>query len=378
MQTAEAGSYVMLPRAVLEGLMKAVVSPNVEMAALDVEQLREDFLMCCRVDLRLSERTIVEHRRHLERFIEFIRDRHPLELTARDLREFLIKNPARNAIKFLRVFYGKFLKSDIASSFRIPQSPPRILILPDRRHLDLTFYNLKSTEMKAAFLMLASSGLRLGELCALTLKDINFQDRMILPTKRFYSTKNSWVTFFNSEAEIWLRRLIAEKKPSPDECLFTSHPITYLKKFKRASQPVGSIITPKTLRAWFADQMAKLGVQDRYIDAFCGRVPKSVLARHYTDLSAHNLHQIYVKAGLKVNKMVGFRCCSCDFICSIDVDHRANIYISCGFRNWRDLLLLHNRRCTLVGFEKSFICSGNRLWSNERNCRFKKRKKIEE
>jgi len=42
-----------------------------------------------------------------------------------------------------------------------------------------------------------------------------------------------------------------------------------------------------------------LGVLDRYVDAFCGRVPISVLARHYTDYSPEKLKEIYDKAGLK-------------------------------------------------------------------------------
>lgn len=37
-----------------------------------------------------------------------------------------------------------------------------------------------------------------------------------------------------------------------------------------------------------------------YIDAFCGRTPKSVLARHYSDYSSEKLKQIYDKANLKV------------------------------------------------------------------------------
>jgi hypothetical protein len=46
--------------------------------------------------------------------------------------------------------------------------------------------------------------------------------------------------------------------------------------------------------------MGKLGLADRYVDAFCGRVPRSVLARHYTDFSPERLKEIYDKAGLKV------------------------------------------------------------------------------
>jgi hypothetical protein len=51
---------------------------------------------------------------------------------------------------------------------------------------------------------------------------------------------------------------------------------------------------------WFCSEMANQGVPDRYLDAFCGRVPKSVLSRHYTDFSPTRLKQIYDKASLTV------------------------------------------------------------------------------
>ena len=59
-------------------------------------------------------------------------------------------------------------------------------------------------------------------------------------------------------------------------------------------------ISPQRLREWFCCEMALLGVNDRYIDAFCGRTPKSILARNYTDYSPEKLKQIYEKADLKV------------------------------------------------------------------------------
>jgi intergrase/recombinase len=46
--------------------------------------------------------------------------------------------------------------------------------------------------------------------------------------------------------------------------------------------------------------MLRLGVSETYIDAFCGRVPKSVLARHYTDFSPQKLEEIYEKANIKI------------------------------------------------------------------------------
>jgi len=54
------------------------------------------------------------------------------------------------------------------------------------------------------------------------------------------------------------------------------------------------------LRAWFCDEMGRLGVPDRYVDAFYGRSPKSVLARRYSDFLPEKLKEIYEQAGLRM------------------------------------------------------------------------------
>jgi len=75
---------------------------------------------------------------------------------------------------------------------------------------------------------------------------------------------------------------------------------TFAKHWRIAQKKTGLAITPKDLRDWFCVEMTDLGVPDRYIDAFCGRVPKSILGRHYTDYSPQRLKRIYDKAGLTV------------------------------------------------------------------------------
>ncbi|MEM3506079.1 MAG: hypothetical protein QW589_01440 [Candidatus Bathyarchaeia archaeon] len=55
----------------------------------------------------------------------------------------------------------------------------------------------------------------------------------------------------------------------------------------------------KNLRLEFRQQLLLL-VGYSYVDAFCGRVPRSILAKHYTDYSPERLKEIYDKAGLKV------------------------------------------------------------------------------
>lgn len=54
---------------------------------------------------------------------------------------------------------------------------------------------------------------------------------------------------------------------------------------KNASEQLGLDINPKLLRKVFADRCERAGIDKKYTDAFCGRTPKSVLERHYTDYS---------------------------------------------------------------------------------------------
>jgi hypothetical protein len=47
-------------------------------------------------------------------------------------------------------------------------------------------------------------------------------------------------------------------------------------------------------------ERADRDASDRLVDAFCGRIPHSVLARHYTDFSPERLKEIYDRARLGI------------------------------------------------------------------------------
>jgi intergrase/recombinase len=70
--------------------------------------------------------------------------------------------------------------------------------------------------------------------------------------------------------------------------------------WKSAREKTGIDITPQKLRQWFCSEMMRLGMSETYIDALCGRVPKSVLARHYTDFSPEKLSETYTRTVLEV------------------------------------------------------------------------------
>jgi len=68
------------------------------------------------------------------------------------------------------------------------------------------------------------------------------------------------------------------------------------------SEETGVKVTVQRLRRWFATAMSRCGVDAKYIDAFCGRTPSSVLEKHYLDYSPDSLKEIYKDAGLTVLK----------------------------------------------------------------------------
>jgi len=137
----------------------------------------------------------------------------------------------------------------------------------------------------------ATTGLRKSEVLSLEVKDIDLDNRMIIPNKTNSRTKRSWISFFNEETKVMLQKYLMNRKEQTTK-LFS---IENADCFRH-----GSTITPQILRYWFANKMVEQGVQDQYIDTFCGRTPKSILARHYTDYSPERLKIIYDKANLKV------------------------------------------------------------------------------
>lgn len=98
---------------------------------------------------------------------------------------------------------------------------------------------------------------------------------LILKSHETDTTKRAWVTFYNREAEEYLSWIDGLQ---PSDRVFPSADSVY-NAFNTTGYISNSHITPQMLREWFCEEMGILGVGDRYIDAFCGRVSKSMLSR---------------------------------------------------------------------------------------------------
>jgi len=215
------------------------------------------------------------------------------------IREKWKTNTYSNHVKTLRVFCREYLKSNIAESFKIPRPSQEYVKVPSKEELRRFYDALPSWREKALFLLYASSGRRRDEILYLTQEDVDFEQHMIAPTDKESQTKHTWFSFFNDEALKAYQQYQNEVADRLNGKLFegTSH-VNQI--FKETSEKTGVKVSPQVLREWFCQTMGELGVPDRFVDAWCGRVPKSVLGKRYTDYNPKRLKQIYDGARLKV------------------------------------------------------------------------------
>jgi len=280
------------------------------MEHLQIEDLNETvnaFEDFCRIDMHRSDRTVKNNSYWVRRFLNSVK-KNPREVSDQDVREYLRnyrESPANtyaNILKAFKAFFRDFMQMPwIVESFRFPDRPFHPKTVPSKEQLSRFYHALNDSIAETMFLVLGSTGLRKNEVLSLRIGDISLQERTVIPRKGYDGAKNTWITFLNEEAAQAVRRhLETLKEPSPETDLFKKFDSRLKRAFKRAYEKTGVHITAQLLREWFACEMGKLGVPDRYVDAFCGRVPRSVLARHYTDFSPERLKEVYDKTGLKV------------------------------------------------------------------------------
>jgi integrase/recombinase XerD len=272
---------------------------------IDINQLLKDFEMFCKVDLQLADLSIRNHIREIKRFLKATK-LNPYTLSKSDLRNYLApfseKNPYvyKTVLAALKRFFRDFLeRPDVVEGLHFPKYPLEPKKVPSKKELQRFYETLEDDRERALFLMFATTGLRKSEVLNLKIEDIDLEERMVTPKAHRGRTKRVWVSFFNEECQKVLKRYLSKRNDNNPK-LFPISRVTLWKIFRRGRDKINVHLNPQILREWFCSEMGRLGVPDRYVDAFCGRIPRSVLARHYTDFSPEKLREIYDKANLKV------------------------------------------------------------------------------
>ena len=270
-----------------------------------VEATIMKFRQFLEVDLQREKLTVDGHAQQIARFLRWL-GRKPVtrEVLRYYLQDVKAKRPGayKNTLSAFKVFFRDYMqRPDLVVTFHFPGKKLELKRIPEKAKLQAFYHALAALDprMPCFFLLYATSGWRRREVMALHREDVDLEARILTHRVPSSETKGRLAGFFNEEAQTVLRRYMMSRSDTRPKLL----PITertFRKLWHQAAEECGFMLQPQLLRDWFCEEMGNLGVSDRYIDAFCGRVPKSVLAKHYTDYAPKKLKKIYDKAGLKV------------------------------------------------------------------------------
>lgn len=203
-----------------------------------------------------------------------------------------------NQIKALRRYLRDFLKlGNWINEFQFSTTKAKIKIIPTDEQLT-EFVKILPKQVQAIACMMLSSGLRISEILSLRFIDIANEFNMINATNIHKGkTKQSWISFMTQQTVDVLYDYLGDIDFdfNDNSKLFLASTRTVQDEFKKASETIAASINPHLLRTVFTEKCSQAGIENKYIDAFCGRVSQGVLAKHYTDYSPEALRRQYDK-----------------------------------------------------------------------------------
>jgi len=205
-----------------------------------------------------------------------------------------------NQLKALRRYIRDFLKlGNWITEFKFTKRKAKVKKedIPTDEQLAY-FCSILPYSVQMIFLILLTSGLRIGEVLKLSKSDINFETNMIDASNMHKGeTKSSWISFITRQTAEFLLSYIETETTVENTKLFGISYNAVQEAFKKISYQTGIFIKPHLLRTIFSEKCSEAEIDGKYIDAFCGRIPKKVLDANYTVYSPKSLREQHDKVG---------------------------------------------------------------------------------
>lgn len=280
-----------------------------------------------------AKRTADEHIQNLRRILADL----SYELTPDRIKEYILDlqaenlNKARHYATTLKLFIKEIIRpknarvaKELYDSFKLPKRkfnyrpPPLTLDV-----LKKIFKEIDDLGAKALFLLLAETGLRVGEVLSLKVEQVDLEHRIIRIMKES-ETKRAYVSFLHVKTAQWLKkvylpyreefinryetsiRTLAAANPEQGidietwkAKLFPFREDVLRTEIKEAMRrALGREFRLYDLRSFFASYMLKRGVSPMIVNLLQGRVPPQqfrILQDHYFVISDIELQQYYDK-----------------------------------------------------------------------------------
>ena len=293
-------------------------------------------------DLELFEKFVRENRakktadEHIQNLRRIMADLG-YELSPDRVKEYILElqtesaGRARHYATTLKLFIKEIVKArnprlarDLYESFKLPKrkfnyKPPPLTLDVLRR----LFNEIDDLGAKAFFLLLAETGLRVGEILSLRVEQVDLEHRVIKVMKES-ETKRAYISFLHEKTALWLKkvylpyreefinryemsiRTLANANPEQGidietwkAKLFPFREDVLRTEIKEAMRrALGREFRLYDLRSFFASYMLKRGVSPMIVNLLQGRVPPQqfrILQDHYFVISDIELQQYYDK-----------------------------------------------------------------------------------
>nr|WP_011225135.1 tyrosine-type recombinase/integrase [Sulfolobus islandicus]CAG38170.1 integrase [Sulfolobus islandicus] len=269
------------------------------------------------------------------RYLRMALIRLSYELSPDGIRDLLAElseessNIARHTANSLKLFIKTVVKEKnlqlaqlLYNSFKVPKSKykykPQPLSVDTLRKI---FDSIDHLGAKAFFLLLAESGLRVGEVYSLKMDQLDLENRIIKVMKES-ETKRAYISFVHKETKEWLQgvyfpyreefirtyehvvKQIGADVEAWKQKLFPFQLADLRASIKEGMKKVlGKEFRLYDLRSFFASYLIKNGVSPMIVNILQGRAPPAqfqILQNHYFVMSEIELQKIFDEKGPKL------------------------------------------------------------------------------
>jgi len=306
---------------------------------MNLHELKRQFLEYLEIERGRSVKTIENYDRYLNRFFAFVKVTDPKELTEEQIRDFRLylnrqpgtklngktdsmKRRTQNYYLIALRAFLKFMRKRGVQSV----SPERIeLAKVPERSLDListdelsrllaapNVSNLEGKRDRAILELLFSTGLRISELCNLSINDIDL-------TRDEFSVRGKGdkvrVVFITEEARVATKEYLQSRKDMEDalfirygrkahigeDARVTPRAVQRLLKHYAAKAGITRKVTPHVIRHSFATDLLSNGADLRSVQALLGHanIGTTQIYTHVTDAHLRAVHKKFHSKGRK-------------------------------------------------------------------------------
>jgi hypothetical protein len=245
---------------------------------------------------KLAKEVVYEYVRQASKFLEGIKRIDFDDTTHAHVKEFLnVENPNsyRNRLASLKNMFELLGAKPFLAEYKYKSVMPSFSIAtPSLEEMQKFGKAITHKRTKIYYYLGVTSAIRPEHLLRLRKSLFDKSNNMVNTWMKTFGKKNFFFSFYTDE----VKKLIEEYVDSlPTDSLLFPYAYRFVQdEFERTSKRCGFKMSPKMMRKFASNWYRRHGMIIEDVDAITSHMPKSVIAKHYLDIS--RIHEEYTKA----------------------------------------------------------------------------------